>query len=331
MLRVLYMKWPFLVAKWCKARVCDWLLAGIAVSIVPIAVAVGSKEWLCGRSFAGSRVAGSNPAGGMDVCVVLWQKAKCSTIKTKKQIRTKYRIQKKNPAGGRKFCVVCCAVKTKAQTRTIKAKNEVRKRYKERTREGLQKEISPVPWISSLVSVVCYFLSLRSEYFPSLSTCGFVCFIWVTEWNKKLNLSYKLWCLPQYQILSKSRQQFGTDRQTDTTRLPGNVPQVKLLQASRCRDICLRENTANGQVTVWRDPEIPSWRRPLNFWSTFYTKLVHIALRVAMTSSFSISCPALTKYSAAGEIMTTRRWWRWCWFWWWGGGGGRGRERWRAG
>ena len=37
-------------------------------------------------------VAGSNPAGDMDVCVVeSGQKAKCRIIKTQKRIRLKYR------------------------------------------------------------------------------------------------------------------------------------------------------------------------------------------------------------------------------------------------
>jgi hypothetical protein len=31
-------------------------------------MAVRSKAWVCGRSLAG--IVGSNPAGGMDVCVV---------------------------------------------------------------------------------------------------------------------------------------------------------------------------------------------------------------------------------------------------------------------
>jgi hypothetical protein len=31
-------------------------------------VAVQSEVWVCGRSFAG--IAGSNPAGGMDVCLL---------------------------------------------------------------------------------------------------------------------------------------------------------------------------------------------------------------------------------------------------------------------
>jgi len=34
----------------------------------PILVAVPSKEWICGRSLTG--IVGSNPAGGMGVCLV---------------------------------------------------------------------------------------------------------------------------------------------------------------------------------------------------------------------------------------------------------------------
>ena len=37
-------------------------------AILPIPVAERSKAWVCGRSPAG--IAGSNPAGGMDVCLL---------------------------------------------------------------------------------------------------------------------------------------------------------------------------------------------------------------------------------------------------------------------
>ena len=51
-------------------------------------VAERSKTRVCRRSRAG--IAGSNPAGGMDVCVVCVvqyiQKAKCTTIRTNKQV-----------------------------------------------------------------------------------------------------------------------------------------------------------------------------------------------------------------------------------------------------
>ena len=53
---------------------------------LPIPVAERSKASVYGRSLAG--VAGSNPAGSMDVCVV------CCTVRTKGKattIRTKYR------------------------------------------------------------------------------------------------------------------------------------------------------------------------------------------------------------------------------------------------
>jgi hypothetical protein len=36
--------------------------------LVPIAVAVRSKAWVYGRSLTG--IMGSNPAGGMDVCIL---------------------------------------------------------------------------------------------------------------------------------------------------------------------------------------------------------------------------------------------------------------------
>ena len=65
------------------------------------------KARVRGRSLAG--VAGSNPAGGMDVCVVSEdKKAKRRTIKTQKQIPIKYKVQNKNPAEGMDNCVVCC-------------------------------------------------------------------------------------------------------------------------------------------------------------------------------------------------------------------------------
>jgi hypothetical protein len=35
---------------------------------LPIPLVALSKEWVCGRSLA--EVAGSNPAGGMDVCLL---------------------------------------------------------------------------------------------------------------------------------------------------------------------------------------------------------------------------------------------------------------------
>jgi hypothetical protein len=36
--------------------------------VVPIPVAVRSKAWVCGRSLTG--IVGSNPAKGMDVCLL---------------------------------------------------------------------------------------------------------------------------------------------------------------------------------------------------------------------------------------------------------------------
>jgi hypothetical protein len=38
------------------------------IALVPIPVAVRSKAWVCGRSL--TRIMGSNPTGGMDVCLV---------------------------------------------------------------------------------------------------------------------------------------------------------------------------------------------------------------------------------------------------------------------
>ena len=66
-----------------------------------------SKARVCGRWLAG--IAGSNPARGMDVCGVrctVRTKGKARTIRTKEQVRIKYkertRIKKiKNPGGGK--------------------------------------------------------------------------------------------------------------------------------------------------------------------------------------------------------------------------------------
>ena len=70
-------------------------------SKVPIPVAERSKARVCGRSLSG--VAGSNFAGGMDVCVVL-----CCTVKDKRQnqdnqdeeVQIKYRDKKSRRVHG---------------------------------------------------------------------------------------------------------------------------------------------------------------------------------------------------------------------------------------
>ena len=60
---------------------------------LPIPVTKRFKARACGPSLAG--IAGSNPAGGMDVCVVSKdRKTKCRTIKTKKQVRMKYGLKR---------------------------------------------------------------------------------------------------------------------------------------------------------------------------------------------------------------------------------------------
>jgi hypothetical protein len=38
------------------------------INLLPIPVAAQSKMWVCGRSHSG--IVGSNPAGGMDVCLL---------------------------------------------------------------------------------------------------------------------------------------------------------------------------------------------------------------------------------------------------------------------
>ena len=47
---------------------CIKLLSHILKLHQPIPVAERYKAWVCGRSLAG--IAGSNPAGGMDVCLL---------------------------------------------------------------------------------------------------------------------------------------------------------------------------------------------------------------------------------------------------------------------
>ena len=74
----------------------------VADSISPIPVTARSKAWTCGRSLA--EIAASNPAGGIDVCVL-----RCED---------------------------------KEQARAIKVKKYIWKKYKDRTREGLQKKMS---------------------------------------------------------------------------------------------------------------------------------------------------------------------------------------------
>jgi hypothetical protein len=44
------------------------LLLLVVVVIVVVVVAARSKAWVCGRSLAG--ISGSNPARGMDVCLL---------------------------------------------------------------------------------------------------------------------------------------------------------------------------------------------------------------------------------------------------------------------
>jgi len=47
---------------------CSFVLT-FYINIKPIRVAARSKAWVCGGSLSG--IAGSNPSGGMDVCL-LW-------------------------------------------------------------------------------------------------------------------------------------------------------------------------------------------------------------------------------------------------------------------
>ena len=69
-----------------------------------------SKAQVCGLMIAGN--AGSNPAGGINVCVVCvsrsGQRGKARKIQTKKQVRIKYKDrirEEKNPAAGVSICL----------------------------------------------------------------------------------------------------------------------------------------------------------------------------------------------------------------------------------
>ena len=44
------------------------MVSQIAIGISPISVVAPSKAWVCGHSLAG--IAGANPTGGMDVCLL---------------------------------------------------------------------------------------------------------------------------------------------------------------------------------------------------------------------------------------------------------------------
>jgi len=62
------------MALWAIAQLCwktpySFLPLKLSTNVVnqPISVAARSKAWVYGRSFAG--IVGSNPAGGMDVCL----------------------------------------------------------------------------------------------------------------------------------------------------------------------------------------------------------------------------------------------------------------------
>ena len=63
---------------------------------MPIPTAARSKSWVCGHYVAG--IAGSNPAGGADICVVCFTmktKEQARAMQTQKQVRKKLRRQNK--------------------------------------------------------------------------------------------------------------------------------------------------------------------------------------------------------------------------------------------
>jgi hypothetical protein len=53
----------------CDIRFVECILYSIFAR--PIPLAARSEAWVCGRSLAG--IVGSNPVGGMDVCVREWR------------------------------------------------------------------------------------------------------------------------------------------------------------------------------------------------------------------------------------------------------------------
>ena len=63
-----YMMWTGWAVPWLRRLVADLSPRRLGFDPVPIPVAARSKTWVCGRSLAG--IVGSNPARGMDVCVV---------------------------------------------------------------------------------------------------------------------------------------------------------------------------------------------------------------------------------------------------------------------
>jgi hypothetical protein len=102
-------------------KLMHWMLVGQLLKslekVMPIPVAARSKAWVCGRSLAG--IAGSNPTGGMDVCVVFvvrtvewnvkWHEGRKDLNCTKMDPRGKTPDrQKKNPVGGLDVCRECC-------------------------------------------------------------------------------------------------------------------------------------------------------------------------------------------------------------------------------
>ena len=78
---------------------CMW--AAIAQSSIP--VAVRSTARVCGRSI--SVIAGSNPAGGMDVCVVFTDKIQTRTIKTNKYVWAFLWLRVRIPLGAWMFAL----------------------------------------------------------------------------------------------------------------------------------------------------------------------------------------------------------------------------------
>ena len=122
----------------------------IVRSWLPIPVAERFKARVCGRSLAG--IAGLNPAGDKDVCVV------CSTARTKNkrehnqdtEVWIKYRVRtKKVPPRTWMYS------KDKEQGRTMETKKRVGKMYKGRQKEGVQKKMKSRRVHGCLLWVLC--------------------------------------------------------------------------------------------------------------------------------------------------------------------------------
>ena len=61
-------KIDFSIVSFCYCRLSPYCSSTITGYLNSLSVAVRSKAWICGRSLTGT--VGSNPTGGMDVCLL---------------------------------------------------------------------------------------------------------------------------------------------------------------------------------------------------------------------------------------------------------------------